>query len=70
VPFTMLEPALVQMGLPKSTAALLIEMWKGANAGLIAPQEQRTAKNTTPTTLELFATEVFAPAFLSKTAGA
>jgi uncharacterized protein YbjT (DUF2867 family) len=70
VPFTMLEPALVQMGLPKSTAALLIEMWKGANAGLITPQEQRTAKNTTPTTLESFATEVFAPAFLSKTAGA
>jgi uncharacterized protein YbjT (DUF2867 family) len=70
VPFMMLEPALVQMGLPKSTAALLIEMWKGANAGLIAPQEQRTAKNTTPTTLEWFAAEVFAPAFTSKTAGA
>jgi len=69
VPFTMLEPALVQMGLPKSTAALLIEMWKGANAGLITPQEQRTAKNTTPTTLESFAEEVFAPEFLSKTAG-
>jgi uncharacterized protein YbjT (DUF2867 family) len=70
VPFMVLEPALVQMGLPKSTAALLIEMWKGANAGLIAPQEQRTAKNTTPTTLESFAANVFAPAFLSKTAGA
>jgi uncharacterized protein YbjT (DUF2867 family) len=70
VPFTMLEPALVQMGLPKSTAALLIEMWKGANAGLIKPQEQRTAKNSTPTTLESFATEVFAPAFLSETVDA
>ena len=70
VPFLMLEPALVQMGLPKSTAALLIEMWKGANAGLIAPQEQRSAKNTTPTKLESFVNEVFAPAFLSKTAGA
>ena len=66
VPFTMLKPALVQMGLPKSTAALLIEMWKGANAGLITPQEQRTAKNTTPTTLESFAAEVFAPAFLQQ----
>ena len=50
----MLEPALVQMGMPKNTAALLIEMWKGANAGLIVPQEQRSAKNTTPTTLESF----------------
>lgn len=70
VPFMMLEPALVQMGLPKGTAALLIEMWKGANAGLIVPLEPRSAKNTTPTTLESFASEVFAPAFLSKTASA
>ncbi|HXN74555.1 MAG TPA: NmrA family NAD(P)-binding protein [Candidatus Acidoferrales bacterium] len=70
VPFMMLEPALVQMGLPKKTATLLIEMWKGANAGLIVPQEQRSAKNTTPTTIESFVTEVFAPAYLGKTAGA
>jgi uncharacterized protein YbjT (DUF2867 family) len=70
VPFMMLEPALVQMGLPKSTAALLIEMWKGANAGLIVPQEQRSAKNTTPTALESFAAEVFAPAYAAKAAGA
>ena len=70
VPFMMLEPALVQMGLPKSTAALLIEMWKGANAGLIAPLEQRSAKNTTPTTIESFVSEVFVPAYLGKTASA
>jgi uncharacterized protein YbjT (DUF2867 family) len=63
VPFMMLEPALVQIGLPKRTAALLIEMWKGANAGLIAPLEPRTAENTTPTTLESFVTEVFVPAY-------
>ncbi|HEY7825361.1 MAG TPA: NmrA family NAD(P)-binding protein [Candidatus Acidoferrales bacterium] len=68
VPFMILEPALTQMGLPKSTAALLIEMWKGANAGLVAPQEARSAKNTTPTTIESFAAEVFAPAFLGKSA--
>lgn len=70
VPFLMLEPALVQMGLPKSTAALLIEMWKGANAGLITPQERRSPKNTTSTTLESFVAEVFAPVFLSKTVSA
>jgi uncharacterized protein YbjT (DUF2867 family) len=70
VPFMLLEPALVQMGLPKQTAALLIEMWKGANAGLIVPLEPRSPKNTTPTTLESFAAEVFAPAYASKAAGA
>jgi uncharacterized protein YbjT (DUF2867 family) len=68
VPFGMLEPALVQMGLPKNTAALLIEMWKGANEGLIVPLEARSPKNTTPTTLESFVTEVFAPAYASKAA--
>jgi len=70
VPFMMLEPALVQMGLPKKTAALLVEMWKGANAGLIVPLEPRSAKNTTPTTLESFVTEVFAPAYLASSATA
>jgi uncharacterized protein YbjT (DUF2867 family) len=63
VPFMMLEPALVQMGLPKKTAGLVIEMWKGANAGLIVPLEQRSAKNTTPTSIETFVAEVFAPAY-------
>ena len=63
VPFMMLEPALVQMGLPKRTAALLIEMWKGANAGLIVPLEPRTAENTTPTTIESFVAEDFVPAY-------
>jgi uncharacterized protein YbjT (DUF2867 family) len=60
----MLEPALLKMGLPKKTAELIIEMWDGANAGLIVPQEQRSARNTTPTTLESFVARVFAPAYL------
>lgn len=70
VPFTMLEPALVQMGLPPNSAALFIEMGKAANAGLLVPQEQRSAKNTTPTTLESFVAEVFAPAYAGKTTSA
>jgi len=70
VPFIMLEPALTQMGLPKSTAALMIEMWKGMNAGLVAPQGVRSPKNTTPTALESFVSETFAPAYLGKTASA
>src|SRR5579863_6694523 len=36
----MLEPALLKMGFPKKTAELIIEMWDGANAGLIVPQEK------------------------------
>lgn len=64
MPSTALESALLQMGLPKKTAELIIEMWEGANAGLIAPQEARSARNTTPTTLESFVAETFAPAYL------
>jgi len=64
VPSAMLEEALLEMGLPKKTAELIIEMWDGANAGLIVPQEGRSSKNTTPTTLESFVTEVFVPAYM------
>jgi uncharacterized protein YbjT (DUF2867 family) len=67
VPSPMLEAALLKMGLPKKTAELIIEMWDGANAGLIVPQEARSARNTTPTTLESFVTEIFVPAYLHMT---
>jgi hypothetical protein len=66
----MLEPALVQTGMPKQTAKLLIEMWKAGNAGLLAPQEKRSAENSMPTTIESFVTEVFAPAYLAQAASA
>jgi hypothetical protein len=42
-------------------------MWAGANAGLIVPQEKRSALNTTPTSLEWFVERVFAPAYLQTT---
>ena len=64
VPSMMLEQALLNSGLPKKSAELIIEMWDGANAGLIVPQEERSARNTTPTTLESFVARVFAPAYL------
>jgi hypothetical protein len=63
----MLRPALLQMGLPKKTVELILEMWAGANAGLIVPQENRSALNTTPTSLEWFVERVFAPAYLQGT---
>lgn len=70
MPFMLLESALASMGLPKSSVGLVIEMWKSANEGLLNPQEPRSEKNTTPTTLEQFAEEVFAPQFQRRAAGA
>lgn len=70
VPFMVLEPALVKMGLPKSSAALIIEMWKAGKEGLVAPTEPRSMKNTTPTTIEEFVEEVFVPAYNAKSTAA
>jgi uncharacterized protein YbjT (DUF2867 family) len=70
VPFMMLEPAMVQNGMSKDIAALLIEMWKTTNSGVMKPLEPRNAKNTTPTSIETFVHEVFAPAYLAMAATA
>ena len=64
VPSQILESDLRKAGLPDTTAKLIIEMWEGANAGLIVPQEARSARNTTTTSLESFVSEVFAPAYM------
>ncbi|HET9696580.1 MAG TPA: NmrA family NAD(P)-binding protein [Terriglobales bacterium] len=59
---SVLAENLLGMGMPARTVELILEMWEGANAGLIRAQEQRSARNTTPTSLESFVSEVFAPA--------
>ncbi|HUJ32236.1 MAG TPA: NAD(P)H-binding protein [Candidatus Acidoferrum sp.] len=69
VPFLMLEPALAQIGMSRKMAALMVEMLKAANAGLLNPEQPRTPQNTTPTTIESFVAEVFAPAYMAKAAG-
>jgi len=61
---SMLLDILLKMGLLQKTAESIIEMWEGANAALIVPQEARSARNTTPTSLESFITEAFLPAYL------
>lgn len=70
MPMMLIEAALEQMGLPKSSAALLVEMWKGANEGKLHPLESRNKRNTTTTTLESFASDVFAPNFQARAAQA
>jgi len=69
-PGFMVEQALKQMGLPAKTAALMSEMNDAFNDGLMNPKEVRSEKNTTSTTLETFAKEVFAPAYNAKSANA
>ena len=55
--------ALVGMGLTADLANLYVEMMRGINDGHMVPTQSRDARTTTPTRLEVFAREVFAPAF-------
>jgi len=70
VPATVLKPAMMQMGMSSNMVDLLLEMSDGLNTGHMKSQEPRSARNTTATTLETFAAEVFAPAFRGKAARA
>ena len=69
-PYEQVQQVLVQMGIPVKTAAMFIEMYKALNEGVVAAHERRSAENTTPTSLEKFAQEVFAPAYQGKAATA
>jgi uncharacterized protein YbjT (DUF2867 family) len=70
VPATVLKPAMMQMGMSSNMVDLLLEMSDALNTGHMKSQEPRSARNTTATTLETFAAEVFAPAFRGKAARA
>jgi uncharacterized protein YbjT (DUF2867 family) len=59
---------LVQMGMSEQHATLLVEMTQAMNAGKVEPHESRNAQNTTPTSYETFAAEVFAPAYKQQAA--
>ena len=62
-PYDQVRQVLTQMGIPPETAAEYIEMYKAINAGVVAPQEPRSPENSTPTSLEGFVRDVFAPAY-------
>jgi uncharacterized protein YbjT (DUF2867 family) len=63
VPEFMAQMGMSQMGLPEKTAKLMLEMAESFNDGWIRASEPRSVENSGTTTLETWATEVFAPAF-------
>jgi uncharacterized protein YbjT (DUF2867 family) len=65
-PYDRAQQVLTQMGIPPTTAALYIEMYKAINAGVLAAQEPRSLENTTPTSFEEFVRDVFAAAYHGK----
>jgi uncharacterized protein YbjT (DUF2867 family) len=66
-PYVDAQRGMVQAGLPEEMAALYVEMAKGFNEGQVATTQQRSPATTTPTTIERWSAEVFAPAFRAGT---
>jgi uncharacterized protein YbjT (DUF2867 family) len=62
--------AVMQMGMSRNFAESMVEMCDALNSGHMVGLEARTAANTTPTSIETFARDVFAPAFRGKAASA
>jgi uncharacterized protein YbjT (DUF2867 family) len=69
-PAFLVEQGIKQLGIPKKTASLMTEMHEAGNEGLLIPQGPRSEQNTTPTSIEAFAQEEFAPAYQAKAATA
>jgi uncharacterized protein YbjT (DUF2867 family) len=69
-PYAQVEQVLQQKGIAPKTARQFIEMYQAFNDGIVVGEEPRTAGNTTPSTFEQFAREVFAPAFRGRSANA
>jgi uncharacterized protein YbjT (DUF2867 family) len=70
VPGGQLKSAFEQMGMSPSMAELILEMVEGLNMGHMKMSEPRSPANSTPTTLETFAAEVFGPAYREQAATA
>src|SRR5580692_1761085 len=69
-PYDQVEQVLVQMGTPPKTAALMTEMFRAINDGIVAATETRSPEDSTPTSIENFVKDVFGPAFQGQAAGA
>jgi uncharacterized protein YbjT (DUF2867 family) len=63
LPNDQVHGAMMQMGMSKSIADLIIEMAGGLNSGHMAALEKRSRANTTPTSYETFVNEEFLPRF-------
>ncbi|MBZ5631005.1 MAG: NAD(P)H-binding protein [Acidobacteriia bacterium] len=62
--------ALTQLGLSMNLANLILEMSAALNSGYMRALEQRSARNTTPTSYEAFVAEEFAPLYERQSAAA
>ena len=62
-PYPDAKTGMVQAGLQEEMADLYVDMSRGFNEGIVKPTQPRSEETTTPTTIEAFAEQVYAPAF-------
>lgn len=70
LPNDLVRKALTDTGMSQNVADLILEMAEAINSGHMATLEKRSPENTTPTSFETFAKEVFAPQFKGKSTAA
>jgi len=63
-PAEAVEQAMIDHGMSRDVARLMVEMGRGFNEGHIAPVEKRSEMNTTPTSIEETARVEFATAYV------
>lgn len=70
LPDEQVRMVMVEMGVSKNLAGLMLEMSAAMNSGHMAAIEKRSPENTTLTSYENFVRDVFAPLFRGKTIAA
>jgi uncharacterized protein YbjT (DUF2867 family) len=70
LPEEQVRVAFLQLGMSTNVADLILEMATAMNEGRVVPLEQRSQRNTTPTSYETFVAEEFVPRYQGKSKAA
>ena len=62
-PYENVSGALLGLGMSANVVDEMIELYRGMNTRIVRGTEERSAENTTPTTIDEFARTVFAPTY-------
>lgn len=68
-PYVDAQLGMMQSGLPEELAVLFVDMSKGFNEGRVRATQPRSMATTTPTSIERWAAEIFAPVYEATGAG-
>jgi uncharacterized protein YbjT (DUF2867 family) len=63
LPGEQMQPIFIQMGMSPNMASLILEMAEALNSGHMRALEERSARNTTPTSFETFVQQEFLPVY-------